>query len=412
MSGERVLEVLLNDVSVGELREEPHGKSTFRFSAEYLEALHRPVLSQSFLDNPYAIHEGKLFALPNFFSNLLPDPEGRLRPLIARQLGVKPNREFLLLSALGADLPGAVIIRPRKPFGIEGEDLSTADSEIVRPRTDQEVRFSLAGVQLKFSMIRRGKTLTYPLNGRGGDMIVKLPDLDFPNVPENEYSMMLWARACGIDVPEIELLPVDRLEGLPPEVAKMPGHAYAIQRFDRPKNGPRIHIEDMAQVFGLAPDEKYEQRHYQHIGRLLVQLPDRRGFEQFVRRLVFMLASGNSDAHLKNWSIIYRNGVRAELAPAYDFVSTCVYERTRSEIFALKLVRTRSYRDIDSTAFYAFAVKAGAEANAVVKLVEEMADQIRDEWLRLRKELPIPDAFKDAIEQHWQQVPLLHPRAS
>ncbi len=123
-----------------------------------------------------------------------------------------------------------------------------------------------------------------------------------------------------------------------------------------------------------------------------------------------MLASGNSDAHLKNWSLIYKNGIRAELAPAYDLVSTQVYERTRSGMFALKLVRTRSYRDIDSIAFHAFAAKAGAEADAVVKLVDEMADRIRDEWMRLRGELPIPDSFKSAIEQHWQQVPLLRPK--
>lgn len=416
MSDDRVLDVLLGETHVGEIREELHGRSTFRFSAEYIEALHRPVLSQSFLDDLSATYEGKLFALPNFFSNLLPDPEGKLRPLIARQIGIKPNREFLLLAALGEDLPGAVIVRPRKEFATGADEPAAEQSstpiEMKQLHPTGEVRFSLAGVQLKFSMLRRGKILTYPLNGRGGDMIVKLPDSDsdFPNVPENEYSMMYWARACGIDVPEIELVPMDQLEGLPAEVVKLSGYAYAIQRFDRPANAPRIHIEDMAQVFRLPPDEKYEQRHYQHIGRLLTQLPDNRGFEQFVMRLVFMVACGNSDAHLKNWSLMYRNKMRAELAPAYDFVSTQVYERTRSEQFALKLVRIRGYRDIDSTAFHAFAVKSGAEPDKVLQIVKEMADRVRDEWRRLRGELPIPDAFKTAIEQHWQRVPLLRSR--
>jgi serine/threonine-protein kinase HipA len=404
MSYDPVLDVLLGDRGIGELREEEHGKSTFRFTAEYLELPRRPVLSQSLLDDPDAIHEGRHFALPHFFSNLLPELDGALRSLIAQQVGVKPNQEFYLLAALGEDLPGAVIVRPREPLGLPGKEPTSPQGERLTP--EQQIRFSLAGVQLKFSMVRRGRVLNYPTSGRGGDVIVKLPDDRVPYVPENEYSMMQWARACGIDVPEVELVPMERIEGLPAGV-KAEGHAYAIQRFDRPRGGPRIHIEDMAQVFGLAPDEKYEQRHYQHIGSLLVALPDMRGFEQFVRRLVFMLASGNSDAHLKNWSLLYKDGTRAELAPVYDLVSTQVYDRFRSEVFALKLGRTRSYRDVNSVSFRRLAEKTKADPDQVERLAVEMAERVRDEWARLKGEFPIPDTFKSAIEQHWKQVPLL-----
>jgi serine/threonine-protein kinase HipA len=405
MSNNLVLNVFLGPMLVGELHEEPNGRSTFRFTSEYIEGDPRPVLSQSFLDDPSAIYEGKLFALPSFFSNLLPDPDGKLRALVARQVGVKPNRELHLLAALGEDLPGAVVVRPRSTVRIIGEELSGEER-----KQDREVRFSLAGVQLKFSMLRQGRRLVYPPSGRGGDVIVKLPDPEIPHVPENEYSMMRWASACGIDVPEVELVSVDQLEGLPPEVHKpQGGFAFTVQRFDRPPNGERIHIEDMAQVFGLMPDEKYEQRHYVHIGRLLTVLPDPRGFEQLVKRLVFMIASGNSDAHLKNWSLIYRDRTRAELSPVYDLVSTQVYERFHSDQFALELGRSRRYRDVNRATFRRFAEKAGADGTAVERSVIEMVDRIRDEWMKLRGELPLPEDFKQSIEQHWQQVPLLRP---
>ena len=66
--------------------------------------------------------------------------------------------------------------------------------------------FSLAGVQPKFSMRHDGKALALPATGKGGDWIVKLPDRRFPHVPENEYSMLTWAKRSGIDIPEIDLV--------------------------------------------------------------------------------------------------------------------------------------------------------------------------------------------------------------
>ncbi|MDY7226248.1 type II toxin-antitoxin system HipA family toxin [Hyalangium rubrum] len=407
MSKEQTLDVFLNELLVGELREEQNGRTAFRFTAEYLEQSPRPVMSQSFLDDPGATYAGKLYALPSFFSNLLPDPDGHLRGLIAHQLGVKRHHEFALISALGEDLPGAVVLRARQPL------MHSAAEEVepARPREQGVMRFSLAGAQLKFSMVRQGKRLTYPSGGRGGNVIVKLPDPDIPYVPENEYSMMCWAGACGIDVPEVELLPMERVEGLPPSVARTSGYAYVIQRFDRPKEGGRIHIEDMAQVFDLPPEKKDEERHYQHIGRLLVTLPDLHGFEQFVRRLVFMMASGNSDAHLKNWSLVYPDGVHAQLSPAYDLVSTQVYERFRSARFSQKLVRIREYREVNLPAFRHFAEKSGASPDEVERIVLEMVDRIRDEWRTLRTDLPMPDSFKAAIEDHWKEVPLLSTRS-
>ena len=46
---------------------------------------------------------------------------------------------------------------------------------------------------------------------------------------------------------------------------------------------------------------------------------------EFVRRATFNILISNGDAHLKNWSLIYRNSKSPTLSPAYDLVSTALY---------------------------------------------------------------------------------------
>ena len=48
--------------------------------------------------------------------------------------------------------------------------------------------------------------LTIPVRGMGGHWIVKLPDQRYDRVPENEFSMMTFAKAVGIDVPRVGLV--------------------------------------------------------------------------------------------------------------------------------------------------------------------------------------------------------------
>src|SRR5262249_19177136 len=126
-----------------------------------------------------------------FFSNLL--PEGYLREYLAKRANVNPEREFFLLAVLGADLPGALVIAP-----FEGEALPAADPhhhhDDARHGDDQQgeepLRFSLAGVQLKFSgLMEASGGLTIPADGMGGSWIVKLPSATYRAVPENEFAM-------------------------------------------------------------------------------------------------------------------------------------------------------------------------------------------------------------------------------
>jgi len=96
------------------------------------------------------------------------------------------------------------------------------------------LRFSLAGVQLKFSAILEAAGgLTIPADGMGGSWIFKLPSAQYPAVPENELATLALARAVGIRVPESRLVPVDEIQGLPRDAGPWRGQALAVERFDR-----------------------------------------------------------------------------------------------------------------------------------------------------------------------------------
>src|SRR5580658_10600813 len=122
----------------------------FSFEQDYLDDPNRPTLSLSFKGQTGAVVSSLRAVsrrLPPFFSNLL--PEGHLRTYLAERAGVKPTREFFLLAALGADLPGAVTVTPLSTDALDIEPCAHPDLE---PGPDV-LRFSLAGVQLKFSAI-------------------------------------------------------------------------------------------------------------------------------------------------------------------------------------------------------------------------------------------------------------------
>ncbi len=404
--GAAELEVLLHGNRVGTLRMSGTQEAIrFDFTNSYLARAPRPVLSQSFIDRP---QDGVVSRqrLPPFFSNLL--PEGPLRQRIAEEVGVHEDREFHLLARLGDDLPGAVAVRGQPA---SRHDLAAATTAIAV--NGAEFRFSLAGVQLKLSALKTERGLTVPASGRGGRWIVKLPDSRFPEVPANEAGTLLWARRAGIDVPDFELVEIDRIEGIPLRWGRhSEPRALCVRRFDREDDGTRVHCEDLAQALGAPPSEKYHGN-YETVARLLMALCGPLAVERLVRRLVFHIACGNFDGHLKNWGILYSDRVTAALAPAYDIVSVVQYEalfpdRARShDRLALKLNKQRYCRAFGRDAFDRLARKAGIAQATMRMWVDDMVLRTRAGWIDVRAELPWPETWKQRIEQRWRELPML-----
>lgn len=397
----RILQVSLNNYPVGQLTQLTNGSIVFAFNENYLHDPNRPVLSQSFF-NP----SGKLIAesqpaksiLPAFFSNLL--PEGILRNYLAQRANIKPSQEFKLIELLGEDLPGAVIIKPLE----SGLDIHHEHEG--KYENDQNLlRFSLAGVQLKFSAIAKWpQGLSIPTHGIGGDWIIKLPSQNYAHVPENEFAMLHLASEIGIPVPEIQLVSLKQINGLPQIGMLTESKALAVKRFDRKPNSQRVHIEDFAQVYNIYPDKKYEGVSFANTARMIWTLTGEIGLTDFIRRLTFTILIGNGDMHLKNWSFIYADGHLPALTPAYDLVSTIPY--IPSDGLALTLGDTKNMQSITLEHFKKLVKKAEVPEYLVLQTVRDTVSATFTTWNLLHKNYELPLDIIERIQKHMNSLAL------
>jgi serine/threonine-protein kinase HipA len=388
------LSVRLHGKQIGVINRLAGDRQIFAFEQDYIDDPQRPTLSLSFKGRT----GGLVTALrpvprrvPPFFSNLL--PEGRLREYLAKLADVNPEREFFLLAVLGADLPGALVIAPLE--GDAKEDDAHHDDD--RP-LEAVLRFSLAGVQLKFSAVMEASGgLTVPAGGMGGSWIVKLPSARFAAVPENEFAMLELARRAGIVVPDTRLVEVSEINGLPEE-ARAPGSkALAVQRFDRVPGGDPVHMEDFAQVFGQFPNDKYHFRSYANIASALWAEAGEDAIVEFVRRLVFSVVIGNADMHLKNWSLLYPDRRKPVLSPGYDFVATVPY--IPNDTLALSFGGSRSLSEITPGQMRRFADTARIPASPLWKIAVETAERAAAAWKGLEQADLLPKALHASIDK-------------
>ncbi len=391
------LDVLLNDLKVGMIVRTPGDFNAFSFEESYRQTGGFPVLSLSFR----AAHGGLrrdpkpvARALPSFFANLL--PEDKLREAMERHHSgsVRAGNDFDLLAALGSDLPGAVRIVPSEGSVVRNEGLTPP-----RPKA----RFSLAGVQMKLSVIKntgKGGGLTIPLGDEQGSYIAKFPSTSFPGVSENEFANLALAEAIGMDVPERELVEQSQFEGIPEEFKTLSdGKVLLVKRFDRIAGGKRVHIEDFAQVFGVYPSRKYEGAAYHDIAVAIGVAVSSAAALEFVRRLALAVLTGNGDMHLKNWSLIYHGkGDKPALAPVYDVLSTVPY--IPSDAMALSLAGERPFKAMNAQRWKVFAHRARLPEAAVLKAVTETVERVNQSWWSLPERAFLPDRVLERVDAH------------
>ncbi len=407
MADVSTLDLRLHGEPIGTLTNVGGDRTLLAFRDAYIDDRDRPVLSLGFKDRLGELmtdfRPTRTRVLP-FFSNLL--PEGHLRSYLAERAGLSPVREFFLLWALGPDLPGAVSIAPSDgeawppAAGQDGASPRREHSRLAGP-----LRFSLAGVQLKFSAVNESTGgLTIPAEGVGGSWIVKLPSSRFPSVPENEFSMLSLARLVGIDVPRIRLLDLDAIGNLPEGLGAIAGQALAIERFDRAPDGGRVHIEDFAQVFGVYPEDKYKKASLRNIASVIAVEGSQADIAELIRRLTFSMLIGNADMHLKNWSLIYPDRRSARLSPAYDLLSTVAYLPDRNA--ALTVSRSKRFDDFSRDELEHLAAKARLPATLVLESARETVALFHQHWRTEKANLPLPGSVVRAIDDHVASVPI------
>lgn len=268
---------------------------------------------------------------PVFFQNLL--PEGHNRERLAAQRGCTTEDEFDLLAAAGHDLMGALEVEPVPA----DEDIpqvvrhwhAALGLDVLEPgfvELPVEDAASLPGMVTKFSAVQEGRRYVVKRHGVAGSHILKLPTTRHPELVENEYTGYRLCAALGLDCARASIITRDQAQL--PEPVDFP-HILAVERFDR-RHGLRVHMEEFAQVMGYAPRQKYGrgiERDYGQMLRLLNQysVQPARDTREFLGRFLAFILMGNTDAHLKNWALLYPDGIEPQLAPLYDPVCVSAF---------------------------------------------------------------------------------------
>lgn len=191
-------------------------------------------------------------------------------------------------------------------------------------------RVSVPGVQPKLSLhLERGKNVSrsrLTLVGLEGDYILKPQTPQWAFLPEAEHFCMLLARKCKISTADFGLIPLKSGE-----------LAYITRRMDRTENGA-LHMEDFCQILNKMTDLKYSGS-MEQIGNAIREYSDVAGLDtiRFFELALFCFLTGNSDMHLKNFSLIRRPKGHYELAPAYDLVPVKIIMPEDKEELALTL---------------------------------------------------------------------------
>lgn len=259
--------------------------------------------------------------LPVFEMNL---PEGALRERLRLQFAksVPEFDDLDLLQIVGSSQIGR--LRYSLQHAIS-EDVPTQDlSEILTYRGSADLfahllqRFAIysgiSGVQPKVLVreIKRPAKVTH----HGATHIVKSFDpKEYPELAANEFICMRGAAAAGIATPTLRLS--DNRQFL------------VVDRFDLADDGSYLGIEDFCVLDGRRSHGRYDGA-YEGIARRMTSFVSPRALakarEQFALVVAYSCTVGNGDAHLKNFSVVYRHAEDlVELAPAYDIISTIPY---------------------------------------------------------------------------------------
>ncbi|EPC4487729.1 type II toxin-antitoxin system HipA family toxin [Serratia liquefaciens] len=414
MDGQRQVEsvqalaLILHDVRIGVLAHYSGGKNILTFDPHYLalpEAI-RPLFTLRQRSHPGYLEQVLTSSqrLPPVLSNLL--PEGALRSWLVQSLKTHVNEEFPLMAWAGANLPGALEARALAASEIPAWAL-TSRGELEAVQIDVGLdaqKFSLAGVQMKFSSLRKDGRFNISSEVGADSWIIKTPSTVHRHVPENEYTAMRLAQAIGVDIPDIELVELSKLDNLPDIRLADEPYAYAIRRFDRSENG-RVQTEDFAQIFELYAHDKYRGKNYEQIAAYLYDwgsepLADA---QQMARRLLANILLANGDAHLKNWSMIYPHQTEVRLSPAYDIVTTRVYISGESEV-ALNMAREKHWSMISMQTFERWAERVGIPWPAIRVHLLDAIDKARTLWPDLLENLPMVAEHKSVLRQHWASL--------
>lgn len=223
--------------------------------------------------------------------------------------------------------------------------------------------YTVPGVQKKMSLHLFSQTkkprltlINYP-----SGYILKPQVEEFDSLPEAEQLVMTMADSIGIST-------------VPHALMKGKGQfAYITKRVDRifEKNDVKmLAMEDFCQLDLRLTQDKYRGS-YERCAKIISKYSSRKGLDmtEVYLRLLFSFVVGNSDMHLKNFSLIEtREGSgKYVLSPAYDLLPVNVVMPEDKEQFALAMNGKKM--NLRRKDFMVFADECGISRASAEKMI-------------------------------------------
>lgn len=337
--------------------------------------------------------------------------EGESRSALARRHRVSRDDTFGLISALGRDCAGALVIQPEGEPDPPSPSILTAepinDSELAELVTnlpnaplgiDDRVRISLAGVQEKLLLTRMSDGgWGRPVDGTPSTHILKPEIARFTNTVENEVFAMRVAKHLGIDVAPVEMITIADCK------------LIVVERFDRVVRDDgsvaRLHQEDLCQATGIPPEKKHQEDggpSLRRIAEILDDFADAGDVAKLLRVVTLNVVIGNGDAHGKNFSLLHREPGTLQLAPAYDLMSTLPYG---DDQLAMYIDDVRQTSRVTGDRLANEAVSWGLPRRRAAEIIADLLDRVPDAVTTASAEVEgVPPAYPALIESQLAQL--------
>ena len=249
-------------------------------------------------------------------------------------------------------------------------------------------RVSVPGVQAKLSLhLEKAENSAdrLALVGLDGNYILKLPTAMYPELPESEHFAMTLARLCGIETAAYGLV---RLES--------GALAYITRRMDR-EDGVK-HMVDFCQLTDRRTSRKYYGSHEQ-IARTMRRHASAAGADvvRFFEVVLFSFVIGNSDMHMKNFSLLREHDGTWRLSPAYDLVPVKVVLPNDEDDLALTV--NGKNRNLKSADFKAAALTMGLTEVQYRRIAERVASAVGKRLDEAMVRSFLSDGFADRIRR-------------
>ncbi|MBQ5591230.1 MAG: HipA domain-containing protein [Clostridia bacterium] len=254
--------------------------------------------------------------------------------------------------------------------------------------------FTVPGVQKKLSLhLSNDEKPRLTLVNYPTGYILKPQTDEYASLPEMEYLVMQMAKASGIKTVPFALLCLPSQDN---------AFAYITKRIDR-ADGQMLAMEDFCQLDGRLTEDKYRGS-YERCGKIIALHSQNKGLDntELFIRIVFSFAVGNSDMHLKNFSLIEtaERSNEYSLSAAYDMLSTNVVLPGDKEQLALTLNGKK--QNIRRKDFIEFAKNIGITEISANKMIEKII-KLKDKYIIMCKESYMPNNMKMSLENLIEQ---------